>query len=110
MGIGFVVLVIGIYIFSKLTSKEYPDLSREDSINEIVSSVGTGRGSAYVIFEDNKKYHLNSAQNFAYKDFPNLSEIITSGDRIIKKEFSDTLTIRHSGKEYIYVMDKTIGR
>jgi hypothetical protein len=103
MGVGFVVIISFIFVFNYNRSNEYPELLSKDSLNDVVLSVKKDRGTSYVTFEE-KKYQIPRAKNFRYEDFPSLSEVISIGDVILKKAFSDTITVRHSGKEYVYLL------
>jgi|GEM_PF-4631401 len=110
IGVSIFALVVIVVTYNTIVANEYPFLSNEDSVNLTVQSVYVERSSAYVTFEGNRKYHLHWAQNFNYKDFPNLSALISPGDQISKRKLSDTLKVNHSGKDYVYVLKRAIER
>lgn len=107
MGIGGLALIAVIVFFNYNRSEEYPLLQNRDSLNDMVQGVFTDRSISFVTFS-NKKYRFPWAKNFNYEDFPSLSEIISSGDMLFKKPFSDTVVVAHKGNEYVYVLGQTI--
>jgi hypothetical protein len=110
IGFGLIATIAFAVIFNYSRSAVYPKLSSQDSLNDLVASVKTDRGIAFVTFNGNKKYEIPWAKNFQYEEFTTLSSIISPGDVIFKKAFSDTLRVGHEGKEYIYVLSQTIGQ
>jgi hypothetical protein len=104
------VLIVGyIFIESYFTTKEYPDLTSDDSLdNQRVSSVTTNRSASYVEFDSGEKNKISWGQNWNYDDFPTISELLSPGDIVSKKINSDTLKIKHSDKEYIFVIGHMI--
>ena len=93
-----------------IRSTTYPELSSLDSLHDLVASVNTDRGRAFVEFSGGRKCEIPWAKNFEYKDFTSLSSIISPGDLISKEAFSDTVILNHDGKEYIYVLRQTLGQ
>jgi hypothetical protein len=108
IGLGFIAVLAFVFVFNYTRSNEYPKLLHGDSLNYIVQSVDKDRSAAFVTFESGKKYQMPWAKNFKYEEFPSLSDVISNGDLITKKPFSDTVTVSHLGKEYVYVLKQTI--
>ncbi len=103
MGIGLAVIVSIILVSNYLRKREYPDLVILDSLNNVVDDVRLERGSALVTFDSKKKYRIFWILKSNSVD-PHLVEIITVGDLISKETNSDTLTIKHEGREYLYFL------
>lgn len=110
IGFGLAATIGVTIIFNYSRSSVYPELASQDSLNNLVASVEVDRGVAFVTFTDTTKYEIPWAKNFQYGEFASLSSIISPGDIIIKKSFSDTVRVKHEGKEYIYVLTQTIGK
>ena len=110
IGFGLVATVAIAVIFNYSRSSVYPELVSQDSLNNLVASVEADRGVAFVTFTNNTKYEIPWAKNFQYGEFASLFSIISPGDIILKKAFSDTVRVQHEGKEYIYVLTQTIGQ
>ncbi len=109
IAIGFPVMVGFIFLNNYFRSKEYPDLTFSDSLaNEQISSFETNRGASYVEFESSQKRTLTWGQNLNYEDFPSIASILSIGDVVSKKAYSDTIVIRHLDKEYYYVLGHMI--
>lgn len=109
LGLCALVFVIIIVIYLQNESTEYPFLSREDSVNDQITNIRVSRNSAYVTLESERKFHIHRSLNLNYKDHSSLAELISVGDRIIKNRFSDTLIIEHSGNNYLFLNNKTLG-
>ena len=110
IGFGLSATIAVAIIFNYSRSSVYPELALQDSLNNLVASVEADRGVAFVTFTDQTKYEIPWAKNFEYGEFASLSSIISPGDIIFKKAFSDTVRIKHEGEEYIYVLTQTIGK
>jgi hypothetical protein len=108
MGLGLLAIIFFIAISARDVSGEYPELAEDIAINDVVSEVEIKRGSAYVVFQSRKKYHVGWAQSFHYQNFFNLSDLIETGDTIIKKKYNDTITVSHDGKYYVYKLQHVI--
>ena len=107
MAIGLLVMIVVVFLFNKFRYEEFPKLLYQDSLHNIVQDVNVDRSMSFVTFET-KKCRINWAINFNYQDYSSLSDVITTGDLIIKKPFSDTIIVQHSNKEYFYVLGETI--
>jgi hypothetical protein len=106
--LGFVLLIGILVLRSYFLSKEYPNLSNSDSLNDtVVNVINDGRGSARVTFASKSKFTLPWAKNFEYED-ENLPRMVKEGDIISKKEKSDTIILRRDHIDYIFVAYKAI--
>ncbi|MCZ8070298.1 MAG: hypothetical protein O9311_08080 [Cytophagales bacterium] len=108
MGIGGVLLVAFVFTFNYLRSEEYPLILDKDSLNYFVDKVETDRSISFVVFQNNKKFTIPWAKNFNYEESPSLSEVLSNGDFVSKKPFSDTVWVKHSGKQYLFVLSEAI--
>jgi hypothetical protein len=106
--LGFVLLIGILVLRSYFLSKEYPNLSNSDSLNDtVVNVINDGRGSARVTFASKSKFTLPWAKNFEYEG-ENLPRMVKEGDIISKKEKSDTIILRRDHIDYIFVAYKAI--
>src|SRR5688572_9595998 len=103
-GLGLIATIGIAILFNYSRSTMYHELSSADSLNYLVESIEKDRGVAFVTFEGNKKYEITWAKNLQYEDFPSLSSLISPGDLILKRAFSDTVRVKHLDKEYVYVL------
>ena len=110
MAVGAVVMIGYIVLDNYFVSKEFPDLSYHDSIeNEMILSVKTSRSASYVEFQNGRKYKISWGQNLNYDEgFQSIAEVIFSDDLVSKKANSDTIIIRHRGGEYTFVVEQLI--
>ena len=109
MGVGIVVIIGYINLDSYFTNKEYPMLTKSDSLdNERIASFKSNRGIALVEFTNGRKYKINWGQNLNYEDYSSIVQILNIGDLVTKRVDSDTITIRHSEKDYEYVLGHMI--
>ena len=109
MGVGVLVIIGYINLDSYFTDKEYPMLTTSDSLDdEQIRSFKTNRGIALVEFNGGRKHKINWGQNFNYEDYSSIVEILSIGDIVTKRPNSDTITIRHSDKDYQYVLGHMI--
>ncbi len=103
MGIGFVAIVSFLMVTSYVRSKEYPDLSINVSLRDKVQDYTIDHGAVFIKFSPEKKYRIFEISNLDVGG-PTLQDIITVGDLVVKRSDSDTLTITHDGKEYLYII------
>src|SRR5262245_27887594 len=109
MAVGFVLSVGFIVLDSHFRSKEYPDLMFADSlVNEKVLSFETSHAISYVDFGDGRKHTLAWGQNGNYDDYPTIVSILSIGDIVSKRAYSDTIVFNHSGKDYFYILGQMI--
>src|SRR5687768_16409025 len=105
MGVGIVALIVYISLDSFFTNKEYPRLTRKDSLDwEQISSFKTNRGISLVEFVGGRKHKIDWGQNFNYEEFPTIVEVVHIGDFVFKAGDSDSISFRHLDKEYHYVL------
>lgn len=107
--IGVITVIVISVIYEKGKSDEFPTLLHSDSVDEKVIETSMSRSSVYVTLNSQRKIFIKASQNLEYKDSSNLSSLITLGDRLIKKPYSDTLILEHSGQKYLFIHGEAIG-
>ena len=86
------IIFIAIVVFyERSKSEEFPTLQNRDSLDAEIINFSLRGNSMYLILVDQRKIFINASQNREYKDNFNLSSLVSVGDRIIKKPYSDTL-------------------
>lgn len=105
IAVGAVLIVAYVFVDGHFRLAEYPKLTFSDSlVNERISSFETNHAISYVDFGDGRKHTLDWGQNLNYEDYPTIVSILSIGDIVTKKANSDTITIKHSDKDYFYVL------
>lgn len=104
---GMVIVVIVLFIYNSLQIDEYKLLTNKDSLNNVIYWQYSDREGSHVIFTTGEKYLIPWAQNRNYP-INDLRELLSSGDRIVKRSLSDTVEVTHSDEVYIYVLEKLI--
>lgn len=103
--------IIGITISiyrSHALSREYPELSTDDALNdEVLAVIRDARASARVTFKSKQKFTLPAAWNSQY-EVDNLSRMVLEGDSLLKKAKSDTVILRRDNRDYLFVSYKSI--
>jgi hypothetical protein len=107
--LGVVIFIVIVVSFEKNKSNEFPTLQNKDSLDAEIINFSLRGNSMYVVLIDQRKIFINASQNREYKDNFNLSSMISVGDRIIKKPYSDTLILEHLGEKYFFIHDEAIG-
>ena len=99
VGVG-AVLVMGIAAgHNYYRAKQYPMVQLGDSLDYLVSTYETNRGSLYVTFHNNLRYQIPNQQKIR------LSERIAIGDVFFKRVNSDTITVQHQDSSYFFLLD-----
>ena len=105
LGVGFLVIIGYINLDAYFTNKEYPTLTRNDSLDdERISLFKNNRGAAFVEFASGRKYRMGSGVNLNYEDNSSIVEVLSFGGTISKRADSDTITIRRADKDYQFLL------
>ncbi|MBI3220542.1 MAG: hypothetical protein HYZ44_13595 [Bacteroidetes bacterium] len=106
--IGALILVFIFWFYEKSKSEEFPTLQNKDSLDEkIINFMPKGR-SVYLVLTSQRKIFVIASENREYKDNSDLGPLISVGDRIIKKPYSDTLILEHLGEKYYFIHGQQI--
>ena len=103
--------LIGIHIMNIYVdnlSKEYSfDIRNEKDINEEVVKIIPWHGVTNVQLSNGKKYWIDMSYNYDYRS-SFIGDNIKLGDSIIKKANSDSLWVKSSKGEFVFVVGERI--
>ena len=106
--IGMIIIFVieGIYVDN--LRKEYSfDIRNEKDINEVVVKIIHWHGVTNVQLSNKKKYWIDMSYNYDYRS-SFIGDNIKLGDSIIKKAHSDSLWVKSSKGEFVFVVGKRI--
>jgi alanyl-tRNA synthetase len=89
-------------------SKEYTNLSINDSINNVVNSTyfppewGGQQYAQYITFKDKTKYYFDIKESITENAL--FGDIVSFGDSIAKQCGSDTIYLYSNGEEYVFLI------
>jgi len=115
--IGILIGLIGIIIISIIEDnylenlkKEYSnDIRDESNINAKVISIIPWHGVTFIYLSNNKKYWIDNSRNYNYDNIF-IDDNINVGDSIMKKSNSDSLWIKSSKGELVFVVGEWINK
>lgn len=106
---GLVLVFIPVVLYMHHFENSYILVTNDSEINGICNHIYRDRGVSYVTLSDGSKLSLKRSSNFQY-EVPYFSELLMSGDQLIKKGMNDTVYIvKPSGTRYLFVYGKSIG-
>ncbi len=106
--LGTITLVLWIIWYDQWNTK-YGDFEKIKTDSEFKSSIQllrTYKGYSYVrLNNDKRQYVINQIHNYRYQPY-RLTEIVSSGDSLVKKASSDTLFLFKKGKSYYFLLSR----
>ena len=113
VGLMLIGSIIGIYIMNSYVNdlnQEYSiDIRDEGNIKARVIDITPWHGVVFVHLSNDKKYWIDNSRNYNY-DHIFIDDNIKIGDSIIKKDNSDSLLIKSSKGEFIFVVGEWINK
>ncbi len=113
VGLGLIGSIIGIYIMNSYVNdlnQEYSiDIRDEGNIKARVIDITPWHGVTNIHLSNNRKYWIDNSRNYNY-DHIFIGDNIKIGDSIIKNYSSDSLWIKSSKGELIFVVGEWINK
>ena len=93
----------------KLKNEYSNDIRDESNINAKVINIIPWHGITNIHLSNNKKYWIDNSRNYNYDNIF-IDDNIIVGDSIIKNDDSDSLWIKSSKGEFVFVVGKWINK
>ena len=105
--------IIGIslmhFYVNRLSSEYSTDIRSVSKINAIIVKIVPWHGITNVELSNGNKYKINHSRNYVYSN-PFFGDNIKLGDSIIKKANSDSLWVKSSKGEFIFIVGEWINK
>lgn len=104
----FIIVLIYDYRHLQNLHGDYNIIRKEDTIAGIIKDIRSYKGTNFVIISDSK-YIIGASLNKNYRT-PNINDIMSVGDSIIKQSNNDTIYLFHQNNRYYFFEDKIINK
>ncbi len=87
---------------------EYENVSSDDELNGKIENLYTEKGACFITLNKQKVF-IKTSGNYAYKEVY-LGNILSIGDKVVKKQESDTLIVFKKNSKYKFIIGKIINK
>lgn len=101
------VMLYSVIYYSYKLDEEHPELSRVDSLNELIIYSKVNRGVVRFQTSTGRKLRMPFALNMNYAE-DNICDYLIKGDSVLKKAGSDTIEIKRGNISYLFIANKVI--
>jgi hypothetical protein len=86
---------------------KHKPITKQDSLNGILIDFFHTRGCTYVTLNNGKKISIPASRNGLYRN-NFIGDFLNKGDRLYKRQHSDTLIIERDSKYYYFLVGRII--